>query len=61
MGSRSQVNAEDDSDNDILANSKPIAGTDMNKGITVRRSIELSEVDATGKEVSSEKSFYNAR
>jgi hypothetical protein len=56
MGSRSQVNAEDDSDKDILVNSRPVAGS-MNKGILVRRSIELAEFD--GHKGDLEKSSFN--
>lgn len=45
MRSRSQVNVEDDSDKDILSDSKSVARKE-DQGIVVRRSIELSEVDA---------------
>lgn len=55
MESRSQVNAEGDSDKDILVSSP----SDY-KGITVRRSIELVEVDAQGHHLRSEKSFNDA-
>lgn len=59
FGSRSQVNAEDDSDKDILVSSKPILGLG-NKGITVRRSIELSEVGVSGRNGDAEKSYGHA-
>jgi hypothetical protein len=44
MGNRSQVNAEDDSDKDILVRSRPVAGMG-NKSITVTRSVELLDID----------------
>jgi len=49
MGSGSQVNAEDASDKDILANSRDVLEMG-NGGIMVRRSMELSELDAHGRE-----------
>jgi hypothetical protein len=46
MGSKSEVNAEDESDKGILVD------MESDRGITVTRSIELVEVNANGKNVS---------
>lgn len=60
VGSRSQVNAEDDSDKDILVNSRTVLGKE-NQGITVRRSVELTAFDNHRSKPGLDKSFDNSK